>query len=126
MTAPRLLMKVRYLGCAPMYGKCRLHSNGQSKSYYDVIEWGGEEGGGIFSPFTADKQKKNLPLSDYVVIFIFCQYSVLRYMRIITSIAIKTKCPYIGAHPEYLTVINNLGLKIYSARYLFSNFQPRW
>ena len=58
---PRLFVKVRYSrysGCAPMFRKCRLHSNGHSKSSYDVTNywrgWSdnvvGERGREGFSP----------------------------------------------------------------------------
>ena len=33
------LLKFRFSGCAPMYRKCRLHSNGNSKSSYDVADY---------------------------------------------------------------------------------------
>ena len=33
---------LRYSGCSPMYGNCRLHCNGHSTSLYDVTDyWGG-------------------------------------------------------------------------------------
>ena len=60
---PRLFVKVRYSrysGCAPMFRKCRLHSNGHSKSSYDVTNYWRD-----FLPFYSWQAEK------YSLIYIF-------------------------------------------------------
>ena len=53
---PRLLIKVKYFGYAPIYRKCRLHSNGQPKSSYDVTDyWRKMNWGGFSLHFSCEK-----------------------------------------------------------------------
>ena len=60
----RLIIKVRYTLCAPMYGKCHSLSKGYSKSSNDVTAYW-RKGGKDFLSLSAVKSEENLsPLSS--------------------------------------------------------------
>ena len=106
----RLFFRVRYSGHSPMYYKCRLHSNGHSKSSYDVTDYRRKredevekllvrEGGGrIFSSCPLVRYKKlskvNLTLASTVFVYIYtriCKQSIFLNYGILVYIPIPLK-----------------------------------
>ena len=96
-------------GSAPMYGKCRLHDNINLKPSYDEtyywrnLRWDGE---GFSLNFSFKRLEKFFPTHTINVV---TSNSANKQLLFECPLLWKRHFPYIRAHPEYITLINNLG-----------------